>query len=145
MLSNHTVGNIGLYYVCYRLSRLGWNVMPTSRNAKGVDVIAYSEDGSSILTFQVKALSKRNAVSLGRNPAHFIADFLIVCRYVQTDEPECFILPKDDAKRLCHPSGKEDNVSYWLEAAQYEGSEFPERWDRVSPPAPPQIPATGSE
>jgi len=37
-------GNIGLYYTCYRLSRLGWNVMPTSRNARGIDIIAYSTD-----------------------------------------------------------------------------------------------------
>ena len=35
------VGNIGMFYACYRLSRLGWNVMPTARNARGVDIIAY--------------------------------------------------------------------------------------------------------
>ena len=32
--NQQTVGNIGLYYVCYRLSRLGWNVMPTTRTQK---------------------------------------------------------------------------------------------------------------
>jgi hypothetical protein len=37
-LSSQTVGNIGLFYVCYQLSRRGWNVMPTSRNARGMDV-----------------------------------------------------------------------------------------------------------
>jgi hypothetical protein len=35
VLNQQTVGNIGLHYVCYRLSRFGWNVMPTTRNAKG--------------------------------------------------------------------------------------------------------------
>ncbi len=30
---NQVVGNVGLFYVCYKLSRLGWNVMPTARNA----------------------------------------------------------------------------------------------------------------
>lgn len=35
------VGNMGLYLACYELSKAGWNVMPTSRNAKGVDLIAY--------------------------------------------------------------------------------------------------------
>lgn len=29
--------NVGLYYACYGLSQNGWNVMPTARNAKGVD------------------------------------------------------------------------------------------------------------
>ena len=33
-LDAQVVGNVGLYYVCYKLSRLGWNVMPTARNAR---------------------------------------------------------------------------------------------------------------
>ena len=28
-----------MYYACYHLSKLGWNVMPTARNAKGIDII----------------------------------------------------------------------------------------------------------
>jgi hypothetical protein len=39
---NQLVGNIGLYYICYELSRLGWNVLPTSRNARGIDLVIYS-------------------------------------------------------------------------------------------------------
>src|SRR5262249_47201801 len=130
-LNHQTVGNVGLYYVCYRLSRLGWNIMPTSRNARGVDIIAYSDDGSSKLTFQVKALSKRNAVGLGKNPNHLCADFLIICRYVQREKPECFVLTPEEVKQLCHPSGKGDKVSYWLEAPQYEATEFREKWERI--------------
>ena len=33
-VANQVVGNIGLYYICYELCRRGWNVMPTSRNAR---------------------------------------------------------------------------------------------------------------
>jgi hypothetical protein len=33
------VGNIGMYYAAYRLSQQGWNVMPTARNARGVDLL----------------------------------------------------------------------------------------------------------
>jgi hypothetical protein len=54
--SNQTVGNVGMYYACYRLSQLGWNVMPTVRNAKGIDILAYSQDGSRTETFQVKPI-----------------------------------------------------------------------------------------
>ena len=39
--------------------------MPTARNARGVDIIAYSADASRFLGIQVKALSKRNPVPLG--------------------------------------------------------------------------------
>src|SRR5437868_9736373 len=35
-------GSVGLFYVCYQLARLGWNVMPTTRNVKGDDVIVYN-------------------------------------------------------------------------------------------------------
>lgn len=42
-LPKQVVGNVGLYYVCYELSKRGWNVLPTSRNAKGVDIIIYNQ------------------------------------------------------------------------------------------------------
>jgi len=29
--SNQLVGNVGLYYICYELSKRDWNVLPTSR------------------------------------------------------------------------------------------------------------------
>ena len=64
-LDPQLTGNVGLYYCCYRLSLMGWNVMPTARNARGVDIIAYSRDASRFVGVQVKALSKRNPVPLG--------------------------------------------------------------------------------
>ena len=69
------VGNIGLYYVCFKLSELGWNVMPTSRNARGIDVICFSMDGTRMLTIQVKSLSKRNPVPLGTDLDRIMGDF----------------------------------------------------------------------
>jgi hypothetical protein len=45
-LNPQIVGNLGLYWCCYKLSLLGWNVMPTARNARGVDIIACSSDAS---------------------------------------------------------------------------------------------------
>src|SRR5450432_4095130 len=35
------VCNVGMYFAAYRLSQMGWNVMPTSRNAWGIDLLAY--------------------------------------------------------------------------------------------------------
>ena len=66
-LSTQNVGNIGMFYVCYRLSKLGWNVMPTSRNARGIDIVAYSPDGSQFLGLQIKTLSQpKNQFHLAR-------------------------------------------------------------------------------
>jgi hypothetical protein len=66
MAHHQVVGNIGMYYAAYRLSRRGWNVMPTSRNARGIDLLAYDAPAGRYLGIQVKALSKPKApVPLG--------------------------------------------------------------------------------
>lgn len=49
-LDPQITGNVGLYYCCYRLSLMGWNVMPTARNARGVDLIAYNHDASRMIS-----------------------------------------------------------------------------------------------
>lgn len=53
---------MGLYYTCCQLSRMGWNVMPTTRNARGIDVIVYNRDGTEFIGVQVKELSIRRPV-----------------------------------------------------------------------------------
>lgn len=82
-----TVGNIGLHFVCYRLTRHGWSVMPTARNARGIDVLACSQDEKGTVTVQVKSLSARNSVLLGSTLDGFIAQFMVVCHKVRTDFP----------------------------------------------------------
>jgi hypothetical protein len=130
-LAHQTVGNIGLYYTCYRLSRLGWNVMPTSRNARGIDIIAYSEDAARTLTIQVKSLSNRSPVPLGNKLDHLFADFVVICRHVHRDLPESFVLTPAEAKLLAHRGVKGEKVSFWLQPKQYEVEEFTEKWERV--------------
>jgi hypothetical protein len=130
-LNQQTVGNIGLYYVCYRLSRLGWNVMPTARNARGVDVVAYSQDSTKKLTIQVKALSRRSPVPLGNKLDHLFADFVIVCRHVIRENPECFVLTPAEIVKLVHRGDKNGKTSYWLQPREYEVEKFRENWDRI--------------
>lgn len=77
-LDPQLTGKVGLYYCCYRLSLMGWNVMPTARNARGVDIIAYSRDASRFVGVQVKALSKRNPVPLGTSLDKVMGDFWII-------------------------------------------------------------------
>jgi hypothetical protein len=63
-MTGQVVGNIGMYYAAYRLSQHGWNVMPTARNARGVDLLAYDVTARNFKGIQVKALSKRIPVPL---------------------------------------------------------------------------------
>lgn len=131
VLNQQTVGNIGLFYVCYRLSRLGWNVMPTTRNAKGIDILIYSQDASTIRTIQVKALSRRNPVPLGNKLDHLFADYVIICRHVIREVPECFVLTPNEVRCLAHKGEKDGKTSFWLQPREYEAEEFRENWERI--------------
>jgi hypothetical protein len=48
-----------MYYAAYRLSQQGWNIMPTARNARGVNLLAYDVGAYTFKGIQVKALSTR--------------------------------------------------------------------------------------
>lgn len=123
-------GNVGLYYCCYQLSLRGWNVMPTARNARGVDIIAYSEDASRMRGIQVKALSKRNPVPLGTSLDKCMGDFWIIVHRVTT-APTAFIMTPDEVRRLAHRGEKDARVSYWLQPASYDQDAFRESWHRI--------------
>ena len=131
LLGNQVVGNVGLFYVCYRLSRHAWNVMPTARNARGIDIVAYNKDGSRVVTIQVKALSKRNPVPLGTNLEHLFANFVVVCANVGTLEPECYVMTPAEIKKLAYRSVKNGKVSFWLQRPAYETDEFRDKWERI--------------
>jgi hypothetical protein len=126
------VGSIGLHYVCYRLAREGWNVMPTTRNARGVDAVVYSQSGRKKKTVQVKALSKRSPVPMGASAdAGTMADFLVVCLNVQSEKPECFVLRAREIPRVLHEVGGKDDRSCWLETRECEAQPFREAWHRI--------------
>ena len=130
--NQQTVGNIGLFYVCYQLSRLGWNVMPTARNAKGVDILVYSQDiRPRKLTIQVKTLSKGIPVPLSNNLDHLFADFVVVCRHVVREKPECFVMTVDEIRKLVHKGEKNGKISYWLQPRDYAVEKYHEKWNRI--------------
>lgn len=122
------VGNIGLYYACYRLSELGWNVMPTSRNARGIDVVCFSLDGDRMITVQVKSLSKRNTVPLGNNLDKIMGDFWIVVMGIAKPDPETYILLPDEVRTMAARAG---NGTHWLEPKRFAVDEFREAWHRI--------------
>lgn len=124
-------GNVGLYYACYRLSILGWNVMPTARNARGVDIIAYSAAGTRFLGLQVKALSKRNPVPLGDNLEKIMGDFWIIVYGVGNGSPSSFVLSPNEVRARAHRGERDGRVSFWLQPNTYDATEFREAWDRI--------------
>jgi hypothetical protein len=129
-LATQITGNVGLYYACYRLSRLGWNVMPTARNARGIDLVAYNFDQSRFIGVQVKALSKRNPVPLGKSLDKIVGDFWVIVNRTAR-EPTAFILLPSEVKERAHRGEKEGRVSYWLQPGAYDNDSFREAWERI--------------
>lgn len=128
--SNQIIGNIGLFYACYELSKRGWNCLPTTRNAKGVDLVIYSQDAARSHTIQVKALSRKTPVPFGSNP-HLIADFVVVVRDVLSDKPDVFVVSAEEVRNRLHKGVKDGRESYWLQPKEYE--EFKDNWEVIGP------------
>ncbi|MGJ0510334.1 MAG: hypothetical protein ACR652_25085 [Methylocystis sp.] len=127
-LTNQIVGNVGMYFVCYKLSLLGWNAMPTARNAKGIDVIAYSPDGKNFRGIQVKAQTGCDNVPLKRSLDDLMGDLWVIVTNAPSDAPVCYILTPDEVKA----GAKCYNQDHWLQKAAFLRDEFRERWDRLT-------------
>ncbi len=130
MARSQVVGNVGMYYAAYRLSKMGWTVMPTSRNAWGIYLLAYDDAADRKLGIQVKALSTHNPVPLGFSVDKFMGDWWIIVTKATT-EPECFIMKPIEVRRLAFRGEENGKVSFWLQPSQYDTDEFRERWDRI--------------
>ncbi|MEM0134432.1 MAG: hypothetical protein QXU18_04285 [Thermoplasmatales archaeon] len=122
---NQLVGNIGLYYVCYELSRKGWNAMPTSRNARGIDVVIYNQIGSEMHTIQVKSLSHTTPVPFGNSLNTLIAEYIFIVNNV-FDVPNLYIVDTPTAKPIIHEGTKNGKKSYWFQQKDYE--QFKDNW-----------------
>lgn len=128
--TSQIVGNIGMYYVCYQLSTLGWNVMPTARNARGVDIIAYDENSINYLGIQVKTLSGRNPVPLGNSLDKIISDYWVIV-LLNGELPTTYILTPHEVKEFAHRGEKAGKISYWLQPKKYDQEFFKENWSRL--------------
>ena len=106
--------------------------MPTARNARGVDVIAYSCDAiPRFVSVQVKALSKRNPVPLGKSLERCMGDFWVIINNIATPSPQAFVLTPAEVKDRAHRGEKNGEVTFWLQPPSYEQQAFKEAWNRI--------------
>ncbi|MEO1466705.1 MAG: hypothetical protein AAFR89_10885 [Cyanobacteria bacterium J06633_1] len=104
--------------------------MPTVRNARGVDAIAYSCDATRFISVQIKALSKKAPVPLGKSLDKIMGDFWVVVNNVATD-PTPYILTPDEVRSMAHRGEKEGRISYWLQPRSYVRENFFSAWSRI--------------
>lgn len=109
---------------------MGWNVMPTSRNARGIDIIAYNSEATEYIGVQVKSLSKRNAVPLGSSLDKIMGDYWVIVDKVAA-HPRAFVLKPDDVRLLAKYNDKDGKRSYWLNPQQYDQEQFANAWHLI--------------
>ncbi|MBT3071908.1 hypothetical protein KKP04_13650 [Rhodomicrobium sp. Az07] len=122
-------GNSGLNYAAWQLSRRGWHVMPTIRNARGSDLIVTNTDETVFFGVQSKALSKRYAVPLGEFIQNLRSDWWVITINANSDNPICYIMKKDEVRQLA--SQDKNGGAFWLEPSAYDRDEFREAWHRM--------------
>jgi len=105
-------GNVGLYHVCYQLAKRGWNVLPTSRNARGPDLIIYSQNGKKTYKIQVKSLSKWNHIMPGAKENFTMSDFVIICTNVYEEIPKLYIAKTGELYKSTNKHG-------WINKKKY--------------------------
>ena len=104
--------------------------MPTSRNARGIDIIAYNGSGSYFIGIQVKALSKRNPVPIGATLDKIMGDFWVIVNNVLQEPCACVMLTSEVKERV-HRGEKDGRISYWLQPTSYDREEYREAWERI--------------
>lgn len=105
--------------------------MPASRNAKGVDILIFSQNASRKMSIQIKTLSRRNPVPMGTLLDNLIADYVVICVRNYSNEPICYVMTPDEVKELAHRGEKNRKVSYWLQPPVYENDLYREKWERI--------------
>ena len=107
------VRNAGVFYVCHRLSQMGWNALPSTHKAKGPNIVIDSKDVKRTRRLKVRSLSKRDPVPLGKDP-NIDADWVVVCIRVREGlkqrriEP---LQPEDIANAIAYAVGQPQRVS----------------------------------
>jgi hypothetical protein len=125
-------GNSGLNYAAWQLSRRGWHVMPTIRNARGSDLIVTDEDETVFFGVQSKGFSKRYPVPLGLSLASLRSDWWIITIHANSDNPICYVLRLEEVRAL---AGQDKNGGkWWLDPKAYDRDEFREAWHRLAYP-----------
>ena len=129
-MRHQLTGNAGLYHVARELSRRGWHVMPTVRNARGADLYAASDNEARVLPIQSKALSKRNPVPLGSSLERLCSSWWIITINANTASPVCYVLTLEEVKAAAHRGvNKLGAVSFWLQPRSYTLPAYEEAWE----------------
>lgn len=107
--------------------------MPTARNARGVDIIAYNRDCSRMIAVQVKTLGKKTPVPLGTSLDKVMGGFWVIVNNVFSDQ-QAYVMRPDEVRERAHRGEKDGRVSFWLQPSSYSVDKFHEACERIGEP-----------
>jgi hypothetical protein len=96
-----------------------------------VDIVAYNRSATHFIGVQVKSLSKRNPVPIGKSLDKIMGDYWVIVNKVATPSPSAFVLLPSEIRELAHRGEKEGRVSFWLQPTSYDQDGFREAWHRI--------------
>ncbi|CAO4178349.1 PD(D/E)XK endonuclease domain-containing protein [Methylorubrum aminovorans] len=134
-MKHQLTGNAGLYHVARELSRFGWHVMPTVRNARGADLYAAKGEDGIAIPIQSKALSKKAPVPLGTDLNKLRTHWWIITIHANTAAPTCYVMSLNEVRDGAHRGESKAGVTYWLQPRAYALPAYHEAWHRLSDPS----------
>ena len=133
---NQITGKLGLYHVCYKLSKLGWEVIPISENTTANRIRCNNEDSSKTISIQVRSRRTQDyAISIS-NPNKIFGDFWIIALNTSLDlskchTPECYILSATEiANKIVTQINKKGEIVHFLDR-KFNIEPFKENWERI--------------
>ncbi len=126
---NSLVGNAGVNYVAWQLSRRGWHVLQTVRNIRGSGLYATDVDGTVFFGVQSKASAEQHPIALGTNLDDLRSEWWIITTHANSDHPICYVLKINDVRRLAKQD--RNGGKWWLDHREYGQDAFREAWNRI--------------
>ena len=126
-------GMRGVYLVAAELAKHGFVASPTSRSARGADILVTDAECKRAFSIQVKTKSTQSSWwLLSRDYKRFVSDSHIYIFVTLRDSgipTEFFIVPsKVLAKKAgAKPYGKDKQIWYWLDLT--DAKPYQDRWE----------------
>ena len=99
-MNNQLNGMTGVFLAAAELSKRGFIVTTTSRNAKGIDLLISNESGSVVYSIQVKTNTRTFAFWLTGDPGNLIASehLYYILINIKKQEIDYYIVPSQIIK-----------------------------------------------
>jgi hypothetical protein len=133
-IKGQLTGMAGVYMVCAELTQRGFIACPTSRSARGADILVADQNCKHACSLQVKTNGKNASFWLLNPHAKDMVSptHLYVLVNLIKDRPEFFIVPSRVIARRMDIA--KQGKSTWYSISRKNVKEFKDKWDLLEQP-----------